>query len=55
MRHKITEDVTVQLKLELPIADADHLIDKIVNGALVVITASAVAHILKQAFNKEAS
>lgn len=47
MKHVITEDVNVNLHVDIPAEDLGNLIDKAIDGAITIITVATVAHILK--------
>lgn len=54
VKHKIADDVDVNLRIDLPTQDLEDLVDKITESVLVMIAAATVAHILKQVFTKAA-
>lgn len=47
MKHKIADDVNVNVNVELPTQDLEGLIDKATEAVVVIIATYTVAHILK--------
>ncbi len=48
MKHKLTEDVNVNVKIDVPVEDLENLIDKVVDGAITIVAVATVAHIFKK-------
>lgn len=52
MKHKIQDDVEVNVNFEVPTQDLEALIDKVTESAVVIITAITVGSILKSIFSR---
>lgn len=48
MKHKIADDVNVNVSVDIPTEDLGDLIVSVVDGALILMGASVVAHLLKK-------
>lgn len=48
MKHKIADDINVNLNIDIPAEDLGDLIDKVVDGAVTIIAVATVAHILRK-------
>lgn len=48
VKHKITDDVNVNLNITLPKEDLEQLIDKVTESVVVIIAAATVAHIFRR-------
>lgn len=48
MKHKFADDATVNLTVKLPTEDLDHLVDKVVDGAVTIIAVFTAAHIFRK-------
>jgi hypothetical protein len=53
LRHRITDDVTVNVKVDIPTEDLEELIEKTTDAVLTIIAATTAAYIIKSLFRKE--
>lgn len=52
MKHQITDDVDININVELPTGDLEDLIDKVTESTVIIIVAITVGSILKSIFQK---
>lgn len=52
MKHKIADDVEINLNVDLTDAELPELVDRVVEGAVIIIAVSTAAHICKSLFKK---
>lgn len=48
MKHTFVDDANVKVNVELPTEELEDLVDKVVDGAITIIAAATVAHILRK-------
>lgn len=53
MKHRIADDVNVNVKVDIPTDDVVEIVGAVKDAVVTVIAAAAAAHILKQFFTKE--
>lgn len=51
MKHYLTDDVNINLRVDIPTQELETLVDKVADAVIMVIAAATVAHIAKSFFN----
>lgn len=48
MKHVITDDVNVNVRVDIPTEELEGLVEKVVDGTITIIVVATVAHIFKE-------